>query len=106
MSGESRRRRRYDKAFKEKAIRMVLDEELSAAEVELRLRTGKGILARWVREFRADKRDLSYPGRLKALEQQIQELKAELDRVGKERDTLMKAVGALSTGKPRGSAPP
>ena len=61
MSGR-RRRRTYDKAFKYEAVRLVLEEGRSAAEVERNLGTGRGIVSRWVREFSEDP-DHAFPGK-------------------------------------------
>lgn len=97
MSGK-RRRRTYDKAFKYEAVRLVLEEGLSAAEVERNLGTGRGIVSRWVRELTADP-DHAFPGKghFKPPEEEIHALKRELERVKRERDILKKAVAIFST---------
>ena len=93
MSGK-RRRRTYDKAFKYEAVRLVLEEGRSAAEVERNLGTGRGIVSRWVRELTED-----FPGKghFKPPEEEIHALKRELERVKRERDILKKAVAIFST---------
>lgn len=97
MSGK-RRRRTYDKAFKHEAVRLVLEEGRSAAEVERNLGTGRGIVSRWVRELTADP-DHAFPGKghFKPPEEEIRALKRELERVKRERDILKKAVAIFST---------
>jgi len=97
MSGK-RRRRTYDKTFKYEAVRLVLEEGLSAAEVERNLGTGRGIVSRWVRELTEDP-DHAFPGKghLKPPEEEIRALKRELERVKRERDILKKAVAIFST---------
>jgi transposase len=95
---EKRRRRTYDKAFKYEAVRLVLEEGPSAAEVERNLGTGRGIVSRWVHELTEDP-DHAFPakGHLKPPEEEISALKRELERVKRERDILKKAVAIFST---------
>ena len=97
MSGK-RRRRTYDKAFKYEAVRLVLEEGRSAAEVERNLGTGRGIVSRWVRELTEDS-DHAFPGKghFKPPEEDLRALKRELERVKRERDILKKAVAIFST---------
>lgn len=97
MSGR-RHRRTYDKAFKCEAVRLVLEEGRSAAEVERNLGTGRGIVSRWVHELTEDP-DHAFPGKgqLKPPEEEIRALKRELERVKRERDILKKAVAIFST---------
>ena len=97
MSGR-RHRRTYDKAFKCEAVRLVLEEGHSAAEVERNLGTGRGIVSRWVHELTEDP-DHAFPGKghLKAPEEEIRALKRELERVKRELDILKKAVAIFST---------
>ena len=94
---EHRRRRTYDKAFKEETIRLVIEEGRPASEVERNLGIGKSIVSRWVREFHQDTQD-AFPGqgRMKPAEEQIRALQRELDRVTRERDILKKAVAIFS----------
>ena len=95
--GTYRRRQTYDRVFKEEAVRLVLEEGLSASEVERKLGTGKGIIARWVRQF-TDDPEHAFPGkgRLKPPEQELHTLRRELERVKRERDILKKAVAIFS----------
>jgi transposase len=93
-----RRRRTYDRAFKLEAVRLVVEEGRSAAEVERNLGTGKGNVSRWVHELTEDP-DHAFPGQghLKPPEEEIRTLKRELERVKRERDILKKAVAIFST---------
>lgn len=95
--GTYRRRQTYDRVFKEEAVRLVLEEGLSASEVERKLGTGKSVIARWVREF-TDDPEHAFPGkgRLKPPEQELHVLRRELERVKRERDILKKAVAIFS----------
>ena len=89
----SKNRRTYDKAFKQEAVRLVVEDGRKAVEVERNLGIGKGILGRWVRELKEDPA-YAFPGkgRLKAPDEEMYRLKAELNRVKQERDILKKAL--------------
>ena len=88
-----KKRRTYDKAFKQEAVRLVVEESRKAAEVERNLGIGKGTVNRWVRELQEDP-TYAFPGkgRLKAPDEEMHRLKAELNRVKQERDILKKAL--------------
>ena len=96
MSG-LKTRRKYDKAFKLEAIRLVLEEGHSARSVERRLGTGQGVVYDWVRAYNADP-EHAFPGKgkLKPPERELRDLKRELERVKRERDILKKAVAIFS----------
>ena len=96
--GEYGKRRTYDKAFKQEAVRLVLEEGYKCSEVERNLGTCKGIVARWVKEFIEDPKD-AFPGKgqLKPPEQELRDLQRELERVKRERDILKTAVAIFST---------
>lgn len=93
-----KKRRTYDKEFKKEAVRLVLEEGYSAAEVERNLGIGQNIVYRWVREITEDT-EHAFPGkgRLKPPDEQIRALERELARVKRERDILKKAVTIFST---------
>jgi transposase len=95
--GHHKRRRTYDKEFKNEAVRLVLEEGYKAAEVERNLGISNNIVSRWVREANEDPED-AFPGkgRLKTPDEQIRTLKRELERVKRERDILKKAVAIFS----------
>lgn len=86
-------RRKYDAAFKEEAIRLVLEESRKISEVERNLDIGRGTLARWIREHKADP-DEAFPGKghLKAKDEEIRRLKNELKKTQEERDIIKKAL--------------
>ena len=95
--GGIRRRRTYDKEFKLEAVRLVIEEGRSVASVERDLGTGQGVIYNWVREF-TDDPEHAFPGKgkLKPPEQEVHDLKKELERVKRERDILKKAVAIFS----------
>jgi transposase len=86
-------RRTYDKEFKQEAVRLVVEEGRRPMEVERNLGIGKGTVGRWVREYKEDPA-YAFPGkgRLKAPDEEMHRLKAELKRVKQERDILKKAL--------------
>jgi transposase len=96
MSG-IRRRRTYDKEFKLEAVRLVLEEGLSARSVEQKLGTGQGVVYNWVHQF-TDDPDHAFPGKgnLKPPDKELHDLRQELERVKRERDILKKAVAIFS----------
>ena len=91
-------RRSYDPEFKREAVRLVVEEGYKAAEVERNLGIGTNIVSRWVREMQQDPQD-AFPGKghRKPAEQELHDLKKELERVKRERDILKKAVAIFST---------
>lgn len=94
---EHKRRRTYDKAFKQEAVRLVIEEGRRASEVERNLGIGRSIVSRWVRAFNQEAHDV-FPGqgRMKPVEEELRTLQRELDRVTRERDILKKAVAIFS----------
>ena len=95
--GGIRRQRTYDKAFKLEAVRLVIEEGRSVASVERDLGTGKGVIYKWVHQYTEDS-EHTFPGKgkLKPPDQEVHELKKELERVKRERDILKKAVAIFS----------
>ena len=86
-------RKKYDTAFKVEAIRLVIEEGRKISEVERNLDISRGTLARWVREKKADPEE-AFPGkgRLKAKDEEIRRLRAELKDTKEERDIIKKAL--------------
>ncbi len=95
--GKLKTYRKYDKAFKLEAVRLVLEEGLSVRSVERKLGTGQGVVYAWVRAYNADP-EHAFPGqgKLKPPEREVRDLKRELERVKRERDILKKAVAIFS----------
>jgi transposase len=95
--GGIRQKRTYDKEFKLEAVRLVLEEGLSARSVEHKLGTGSGVVYKWVHDYNADP-EHAFPGKgnLKPPDKELRELRRELERVKRERDILKKAVAIFS----------
>ncbi len=86
-------RRNFTAEFKREAVKLATQAGVSKAKVAEELGIHANVLARWVREARIGKWELS-PGKPLKTEQQgeIERLKRELQRVKTERDILKKAV--------------
>ena len=84
----------YTKEFREEAVRMVLEHNLSAYEVAHNLSIPKSTITYWVREARKGK--LSLVGNTKKAlsetEMELAKVKRELTQVKMERDFLRKAA--------------
>lgn len=84
----------YTKEFREEAVRMVLEHNLSAYEVAQNLSIPKSTITYWVREARKGK--LSLVGNTKKplseTEMELAKVKRELAQVKMERDFLRKAA--------------
>jgi transposase len=95
--GGYRQKQTYDKEFKLEAVRLVLEEGLSARSVEKKLGIGQGVVYRWVQQYNADP-EHPFPGKgqLKPPERELRDIKRELERVKRERDILKKAVAIFS----------
>ena len=95
--GDYRRKKTYDKEFKLEAVRLVVEEGLSASSVEKKLGIGKNTVYKWVQQYNADP-EHPFPGKgqLKPPERELRDLKRELERVKRERDILKKAVAIFS----------
>ncbi len=95
--GGYRRKQTYDKEFKLEAVRLVVEEGLSASSVEKKLGIGKSTVYKWVQQYNADP-EHPFPGKgqLKPPERELRDLKRELERVKRERDILKKAVAIFS----------
>jgi transposase len=86
-------RKKYDRTFKEEAIRLAIEQGRNISEVERNLDISRGTLARWIREKKADPEE-AFPGkgRLKAKDEELSRLRLELKRTQEERDIIKKAL--------------
>ncbi len=88
------KRRSYDKEFKISAVKMILEEGISTAEVSRDLGVNKNSLYKWKREYLSDQQQ-AFPGkgRMKPEEEEISKLRKQVKRLEMERDILKKAIG-------------
>ena len=93
-----KRRRSFDKAFKEMAVELVLSGK-SRQEVASDLGIRADLLTRWKREYQSHKNG-RFPGKGKPIQSaeqaEIARLKKELREAQLERDILKKAVRIFS----------
>jgi len=92
-------RRKYDRDFKQNAIRLTEEPGRTVAEVAENLGIGKDFLYRWRREQRA-RQGLAFSGNgreaLTFQQQKIRELEKKLKDTEMERDILKKAMAIFS----------
>jgi transposase len=86
-------RRRFDRAFKLEAVKLVRERGVSVAQVARDLDLNENMLRRWIKDFAADPRH-AFPGQgqLKPEQQEIERLRREVIRLKAERDILKKAA--------------
>ncbi len=97
MSGNGNRRR-YDRAFKVEAVRLVTEERRKVTEVARELGINANQLHRWKRKL-AEEGQLAFPGkgRLTPEQEELRRLRRELVDVTEERDILKKALAVFSS---------
>jgi len=90
------RRRKYDKEFKEQAVRRLLEGEKTTQQLAEELGIHWGMLGRWKREHleRLDGADPEKPA--SKLEEENQRLRKELASVQEPRDIFKKALSIFS----------
>jgi len=91
-------RRRYDRAFKVEAVRLVTEERRKVTEVARELGINANQLHRWKRKL-AEEGQLAFPGkgRLTPEQEELRRLRRELVDVTEERDILKKALAVFSS---------
>ena len=91
-------RRRYDRAFKVEAVRLVTEERRRVTEVARELGINANQLHRWKRKL-AEEGQLAFPGkgRLTPEQEELRRLRRELVDVTEERDILKKALAVFSS---------
>ena len=93
----SKQRRKYTKEFKLEAVQLVLSQGGNASATARNLGIKPNMLARWVREDKADNK-YSFPGqgKLKEPDEELRKLRKELADAKMERDILKKALAIFS----------
>ena len=92
------KRKTYTAEFKLAAVKMILEQKLSVAEVARRLDVGENLLHTWKKAVLADGTK-AFPGsgHLTPQEEEIRKLKAEVKRLEAERDILKKATAFFAS---------
>jgi transposase len=90
-------RRKFSREFKLEAVRMVSEGGHSANQVARDLDIRPDMLRRWRRQFEEDP-EQAFPGvgQRRAREEEVWQLRRQLERVTAERDILKKALGIVS----------
>ena len=92
-----RKRKKYSREFKLEAVRKVLVDDRTPKDVGAEMEIIPSVLCRWVNEFSDDKQE-AFPGKgmRKSKDQEIFELKREIEGIREERDILKKALAVFS----------
>jgi len=96
----SKARRKFDKEFKQEAVKMVLEGGMSKAEVGRRLGINDNLVSRWVQEFQADDTS-SFPGngKLKPDDQERRRMEKEIRDLKEENAFLKKTASYFASQK-------
>lgn len=94
----ARPRKSYTPEFKLQAVKMVLEQKLSVAEVARRLGVSQNLLHTWKKAVLTDGAK-AFPGsgHLTPQEEEIRTLRAEVKRLEAERDILKKATAFFAS---------
>lgn len=95
-----RSRRRYSREFKLEAVRQVVEQGRSVAEVAEGLGVHASMLARWKSQLEREG-TTAFPGHgnPNAAEEELRRLRRELATAQQERDILKKALAYFAKGK-------
>ena len=94
----ARKRMTYTAEFKLQAVRMIVDQRLSVAEVARRLEVGENLLRLWKKAFLERGAD-AFPGHghPTPADDELRRLRAEVVRLRAERDLLKKAAAYFAS---------
>ena len=89
----AKKRRQYSREFKVQAVKMLTEQNLSAAEVARDLGINPSVIQHWKKKL-AEEGDQAFPGngRLTADQERIRALEQEVRKLRMERDILKKAT--------------
>jgi len=92
-----KKRKRYDRAFKVEAVRLVREEGRSVASVARDLGIGENLLHRWKQQY-VQQGDGAFVGSGNEMSEQaeLRRLRRQLADVTEERDILKKAIAVFS----------
>jgi len=95
--GEKKRRRRYDREFKEGAVRLVIEGGQTLAGTAKDLGITENMLGRWKKEYLED-REHAFPGKgqMKPEDAELRQLKRRVVELEQEREILKKALAIFS----------
>lgn len=88
-----KKRKSYSRDFKTEAVKLIVHQGYTIAEASRRLGIDYSVLRRWKSKLEGIINNEAEPSqREKALNKELQSLKAELDKVTEERNILLKAL--------------
>jgi len=94
----ARKRKTYTPEFKLQAVKMILEQKLSVAEVARRLGVGENLLQLWKKAvLKGGVNAFPGSGHLTPLEEENRKLRAEVKRLEAERDILKKATAFFAS---------
>lgn len=93
------KRRKYDRAFKYEAVKLVTEGGRSVAEAARNLGIHENLLHKWKKQYEEDT-EHAFPGKghLKPQDEALRRLQRQLADVREERDILKKALAIFSKG--------
>ncbi len=94
---ESKGNRKYDKQFKEEAVRLAIDGGRQVTEVARSLGIHENLLRTWKRKYKEDPAG-SFPGKghLKPQDEEFRKLQKENANLKEDREILKKALAIFS----------
>jgi transposase len=94
---EGKTRRTYDRAFKEGAVKLVVDGGQTLAGTARDLGITENMLSRWRKQYQED-REHAFPGkgRMKPEDAELHELRKRVAELEQEREILKKALAIFS----------
>jgi transposase len=94
----ARKRKTYTAEFKLAAVKMIIEQKLSVAEVARRLGVGESLLHTWKKAALKDgTKAFTGSAQLTPLEEENRRLRAEVKRLETERDILKKATAFFAS---------
>lgn len=84
-------RRKYSKEYKQEAVQLVQQSNISVSEVARNLGINNNMLRRWIKEF-SEPTKAAFTGQGTPRDEEVARLKRELAQVKKERDFLREAA--------------
>jgi transposase len=94
---EKKTRRKYDRTFKEGAVRLVIENGQTLAQTARDLGITENMLSRWKKEYLEDQ-EHAFPGkgRMKPEDAELFQLKRRVADLEQEREILKKALAIFS----------
>jgi transposase len=94
---EKKRRRRYDREFKEGAVRLIIEGGQTLAGTAKDLGITENMLGRWKKEYLED-REQAFPGKghMKPEDAEFHQLRRRVAELEEEREILKKALAIFS----------